>query len=126
MKFILYTILALACSLSSCKMHSKIKNSDAMKSDYEIGVGESFQLELTSNPSTGYSWSWSNQQAVSVVEKTDSKYTANNPGSMGGGGSEVWTFKGLKSGSDSLKLEYKRAWEPDSPAESKTIKVTVK
>ena len=125
MKLILYTIFALACSLSSCKMHSKIKNSDAMKSDYEIGVGDSFQLELTSNPSTGYSWNWSNQQAVSVVEKTDSKYTASNPGSIGGGGSEVWTFKGLKSGSDSLKFEYKRSWEPDSPAEAKTIKVTV-
>jgi predicted secreted protein len=60
------------------------------------------------------------------VEKADTKYTASNPGSMGGGGIEVWTFKGAKSGSDSLKLEYKRSWEPDSPAETKTIKVTVK
>ncbi|MEI6142488.1 MAG: protease inhibitor I42 family protein [Mariniphaga sp.] len=97
-----------------------------MKSDYEIGVGDSFQLELTSNPSTGYSWTWSNQQDVSVVEKTDSKYTASNPGLMGGGGTEVWTFKGAKSGSDSLKLEYKRSWESGAAAETKTIKVTVK
>ena len=97
-----------------------------MKSDYEIGVGDSFQLELTSNPSTGYSWTWSNQQSVSVVEKTDSKYTPSNPGSIGGGGTDVWTFKGVKSGSDSLKLEYKRGWESGPAAETKTIKVTVK
>ena len=97
-----------------------------MKSDYEIGVGDTFQLELTSNPSTGYSWIWSNQQAVSVVEKMDMKYTASNPGLMGGGGTQVWTFKGVKSGSDSLKLEYKRSWESVPAVETKTIKVSVK
>ncbi len=99
-----------------------------MKSDYEIGLGESFQIELASNPTTGYAWQWTNKDAILNVEKVESKYTAtDNPkGMVGSGGTETWKFKGIKSGSETLKLEYKRAWESGAAAEVKSINVTVK
>ena len=128
----------LVFAMASCKVNSKvnkpvvidknINKSDVMKTDYEIGVGESFQIELASNPSTGYSWKWSNQQAVSIVEHVDSKYTPTNntPGLVGGGGTATWTFKGVKSGSDVIKLEYNQSWATTPAATTKTITVKVK
>ena len=97
-----------------------------MKTDYEIKVGESFQFELDTNPSTGYSWNWSNQQSVSIVELTDKKFISNRPNGPGAGGMETWFFKGLKSGSDILKLEYKRGWETGPAVKVISINVTVK
>lgn len=97
-----------------------------MKTEYEIGVGDRFQIELASNPSTGHSWKWSNQNEVSIVEKVDFEFVAENPGLVGGGGKEIWKFKGARSGSDMLKFEYKRPWEQNPASESKAIKVKVK
>ena len=148
MRLNLVVLVLLLAILGGCKVNSKVnkpvvgnvdiskpavenvnvKKSNVMKTDYEIKVGESFQFELASNPTTGYAWKWSNQESIQNVEKVDSKYTAtDNPnGMVGSGGTETWKFKGLKSGSETLKLEYKRSWESGPAAEVKSINVTVK
>ena len=97
-----------------------------MKTEYEIGVGEGFQIELVSNPSTGYAWKWTNKQDVSIVEVSDSQYIADHPDRIGGGGKEIWKFKGVKSGTDTIKLAYNRSWESNPGADTKTIAVKVK
>ena len=97
-----------------------------MKTDYEIAVNESFQLELDSNPTTGYRWEWTNKESVSIVGTLDNKYVSGSPASAGSGGKEIWKFKGLKSGLDTIKLEYCRSWEPNSSVDKKTITIKVK
>lgn len=121
MKLIGISLLVLLYTFSGCKIHSK-----AMKTEYEIGIGESFQIELASNPSTGYSWKWTNKQEVSVVDTAGNQYIPDSPDRIGGGGREILKFKGLKSGSEVIKLEYTRAWESGPVADTKTIKVNVK
>jgi len=121
MKLIGISLLVLLYTFSGCRIHSK-----AMKTEYEIGIGESFQIELASNPSTGYSWKWMNKQEMSVVDTTDNQYIPDGPDRIGGGGREIWKFKGLKSGSEVIKLGYTRAWESGPAADTKTIKVNVK
>jgi len=97
-----------------------------MKTDYEIAVNESFQLELDSNPSTGYSWKWTNKQSVSIVETLDEEYIPSAPALIGSGGKEIWKFKGLKGGTDTIKLEYCHSWDPKSTVDTKEITVKVK
>lgn len=121
MRLIVISLLVLLFTFSGCKIHSK-----AMKTAYEIGIGESFQIELASNPSTGYSWKWTNKQEVSVVDTIDNHYIADDPDKIGGGGREIWKFKGIKSGSEVIKLGYTRAWESGTEAVTQTITVNVK
>lgn len=97
-----------------------------VKADYEIPVNGNFQLSLASNGTTGFSWVWTNKQAVSIVESFDFHYVVDDPHSIGGGGKEIWNFKGIKPGSDTIKLEYKRSWEENSTVDSKKIVVRVK
>ena len=35
----------------------------------------------------------------------------------GSGGSETWRFRAVKPGRETVRLEYRRAWEPASPPE---------
>ena len=111
--------------LSTCSKNEK-NNSVNMKTNYEIAVNESFQVELDSNPTTGFGWKWTNKQSVSIVDSTGNEYIPNTPVLMGSGGKERWKFKGIKPGTDTLRLEYCRAWDPTSTVSSKEFIVTVK
>ena len=46
---------------------------------------------------------------------------------VGGPGTEVWTFKALKSGKTAIEFKYVRPWEKDkAPAETKSVPVVIK
>jgi len=97
-----------------------------MKTDYEIAVNESFQVELDSNPTTGFAWKWTNKESVSIVDSTGTEYVPDTPALTGGGGKEIWKFTGLKSGTDTIKLEYCRPWDTTSTANTKNVTVKVR
>ncbi|MCX8011448.1 MAG: protease inhibitor I42 family protein [Ignavibacteria bacterium] len=93
--------------------------------DYEIKLGKSFTIELISNPTTGYSWKWVNKKFDTIVDTFDYEYVPNNPQLIGGGGKEVWNFRGSKLGVDTIMFEYNRSWEPESTVEIKKFVVRV-
>jgi len=78
----------------------------------ELQVGQAFQLMLGSNPTTGYRWVYEGKSSI-VAQEGKQVYSADNPdkGLMGGGGVERWTFRALKPGTETLRLEYRRPWE---------------
>jgi inhibitor of cysteine peptidase len=119
------TLLSLFLMLSTCSGNEKI-NSDKMKTDYEIAINESFQVELDSNPTTGFAWKWTNKQSVSIVDTFSNEYIPNKPELVGGGGKEIWKFKGLTSGIDTIKMEYCRPWDAASAVDTKDFTVKVK
>ena len=80
---------------------------------------------MNTNPSTGYSWQWSNRKMVAIVDTTKKVYLASNKGLVGSGGEEIWTFKGLKPGIDSVLLTYSRSWEKNPPAILKKVIIKV-
>jgi formylglycine-generating enzyme required for sulfatase activity len=87
-------------------------------------VGEEFKISLDSNPSTGYSWSLA-EHLPDWLELLDKTYVATDPGVIGGGGTEIWTFRATGSGSATLTFEYQRPWE-DKPIQTQVYQVTAK
>eukprot|EP00292_Cryptomonas_paramecium_P024196 CAMPEP_0113680918 /NCGR_PEP_ID=MMETSP0038_2-20120614/11640_1 /TAXON_ID=2898 /ORGANISM="Cryptomonas paramecium" /LENGTH=144 /DNA_ID=CAMNT_0000599461 /DNA_START=13 /DNA_END=447 /DNA_ORIENTATION=- /assembly_acc=CAM_ASM_000170 len=121
-------MVTLFASSSMCDASAKLAAQPAaINLDYvsnkqastKLDVGDEFTVNLESNPTTGYSW-----QLVSsseYIEKVDNKYvaTSSQPGLVGGGGTDVWTFKGKAPGSGELVFAYKRPWETDSFTQAK-------
>jgi inhibitor of cysteine peptidase len=119
------TLLSLFLIFSTCSKNEK-NNSDNMKTNFEISVNESFEVELDSNPTTGFAWKWANKESVSIVDSTGTEYIPNAPALTGSGGKEIWKFIGLKNGTDTIKLEYCRPWDTTSTANTKNITVKVR
>jgi inhibitor of cysteine peptidase len=111
-----------AIVLISCSSQEDIKGDY-----YEVSANETFEVSLNSNPTTGYSWKWLNKPNK-LVDKVSMNYIAMEvkKGIVGSGGSEIWKFKGTKSGIDTLTLEYCRPWDANSTVQTKKIIVKVK
>jgi predicted secreted protein len=122
MKKLSITLLLIITVFSSCDK----TNSETFEVDYQISLNEQFQLDLVSNHSTGYSWKWTNKQTVTIVDSVDCSYVCDTPVTVGSGGKEIWNFKGIKSGVDTIKLAYCHAWDSNSTVDSKKIVVKVK
>ena len=102
---------------------NKIK-SDSIPT-YKIAVNDTVQLDLTSNPSTGYAWMWTNKQSDSIADTINCIYVPDTPISIGSGGKMIWKFKVKKIGIDTIKLEYKRPSVQNSTIETVNIIIQV-
>lgn len=93
----------------------------------EVGVGETFEVVLDSNPTTGYSWRVEVSSGSDVVELKGEDYEPDpvSEDVVGGGGKDTFTFEAAKAGAATITFEYLPPGEPDKPAETKTAKVTV-
>jgi formylglycine-generating enzyme required for sulfatase activity/predicted secreted protein len=90
----------------------------------DVLVGEEFEINLESNPTTGYSWSLV-EHLPDWLELVDTTYVPTDPGMVGGGGVETWTFRATGSGSATLTFEYERPWE-DEPIQVRVYLVTAR
>lgn len=103
----------------------KFLNNKEMSKDITVAVGDEFTLSLCSNVTTGYSWSeQANMSDIEAIQQVDHDYIAppvGNPPVMGAAGKEVWTFKAMKKGQNSVYLEYGRPWEGGEKAERRFI-----
>jgi inhibitor of cysteine peptidase len=92
-------------------------------SDKEIAVpkGESFVIELESNPTTGYDWELQFDQ--DKIKDLDRQYVPAGE-DVGGGGKKRFVLQAVKSGDASVRAIYKRAWERE-PIDEKTFKIHI-
>lgn len=76
------------------------------KEYYNINVGETFEINLNQNGSTGYINCWLNQNEIDIVEEINSEYVSDNADKniSGAGGVLTITFKGVKKGCDTIKF----------------------
>jgi inhibitor of cysteine peptidase len=94
----------------------------------EVIVGEDFVIPLDSNPTTGYSWELASS-LPKWLELIGSEYvpTPTEPGIVGSGGVEEWTFRANTEGTTTITFEYRRPWEKDQPpAERKTFVIVAR
>lgn len=96
-----------------------------------IDAGKTFNILLSGNPTTGYSWelnSTSPNSTVITAYNTSGVYVAKNDqdsGRVGGGnGYNVFSFNAVSQGKANLVFLYKRPWE-QTAANNKTVEITV-
>ncbi len=95
--------------------------------DYRVSVNKTIQVEfLSSLPSSGYRWIWSNEEPDDIVFFVSAQYVPVDPAQpKGGPKKEIWTLKGVKPGKKELTFYYKRPWETVTPLDSAFIKIRV-
>jgi len=91
---------------------------------HNLKIGQHIDVTLNSNPSTGYGWSWINKAAVTTVDSVAaiSVGSSNAPGSSN---QEIWRFKAVKAGTDSIKFRYAQPWVGGAVGETRTLFIKV-
>jgi inhibitor of cysteine peptidase len=79
-------------------------------------VGEKFNIDIPSNPTTGYTWVVENdQQKLKLISRDMIMVDSKNLGSKG---TERFIFEALSEGETSVYMKYKRPWENVSLSEN--------
>ena len=92
----------------------------------DVHVGQQFIIALESNPTTGYQWEV--QFDDSLLKLAESKFEPSEEaksGTLGAGGRQKFTFKGLRQGKTCVTLVYKRPWE-EHPIQQRIFTVHIK
>ncbi len=118
------SVLALFLFISSS--YSQNKNYTSSDTEINASLGEQFTITLSSNKTTGYSWSAGMIADNSQVVVTGIEYTSSVDAKIGEGGSEIWHFKAVATGSVKIKMYYARSWENDKPSQEVIYSVTIK
>ena len=90
------TILALVCCCQKEEIPDLI----------ETTTGESFEIELEANWSTGYHWSWINKGEINIADTTGLVFVPDNPSLGGSSGIEKWSFMAVEPGDQTLIFRY--------------------
>ena len=88
-----------------------------------LTAGDIIRINLESNPSTGYGWTFDKALLdTGVLSLVDSGYLepANNTTrpAVGAPGTQYWLFKALKDGDIKIPFSYSRSWESVQPLKS--------
>ena len=77
----------------------------------QVAAGDEFAIELTGNPTTGYTWQVrvDSQQ----LELLGQEFEPGGEG-VGAGGCEVFRFRALVGGETEIDCEYRRPWDRES------------
>jgi len=119
----LITVLSACSPTPSSPMELTTKDSGSHRT---LAVGQQLTVSLDSNPSTGYRWALDGALPGTLQQVGAPKYTDTSH-ALGGGGTEVWTFKAIAKGSGSLKLKYWRSFEPTAtPPDSFELAIDVR
>lgn len=121
------TLLILVVLLTACSSKS-MEPTDPAKT-IDVSAGEEFKIIIESNPTTGYHWEIvQGSLDENLVEFVSKEYeSTSEPGLVGGGGIDVWTFKAVKSGEAQIVLgSYPPSNTPTDPEQIETFNVSIK
>ena len=132
MKLTAALVLAAICLLTSCADPEPPKPRPpqplltAADHDKTVNliIGETVDLHLESNPTTGYSWNSLQLPDGKVVKQTHHAYrgpaeTNQTHMLVGAGGVEHWKFLAVAEGKTALDLVYRRGWEDPQETDQK-------
>lgn len=94
--------------------------------ELKLQPGQTIIISLASNPTTGFSWSLSDNWDKKVLSAIGEEYLSQGqPSLVGQGGHQIFKFKALQKGKTELNLVYARPWESVQPANKFNIKLLV-
>ena len=120
-----------SCFVTSRDTHVSIsceefaENPTGIRNDFTVEPGDKIYVELCSNPSTGFEWSY--QMSVQgVVNEEDHDYEESENDQPGAAGKDLWTFEGASPGTTVISMAYSQPWEGGTKGEwTYDINVTV-
>ena len=119
-------LLLLALVAGACH-HPPVARIPSPNGPLEIGKGEPLTITLDANPTTGFEWQLAAPLDDKVMKLIGHTFRPTDSAREGAGGTDVWTFKAIGTGSTTIMLEYRRPWEKDvPPAAHKTFPVVVR
>jgi predicted secreted protein len=93
------------------KMHQFSENDNGR--EIEIPMGESIEVNLRDNPTTGFKWRFkSNGEPICTLA---TEFFSGQGISPGQGGTRHWQFKIVTPGTATIELLYTRSWQPEAP-----------
>ena len=110
-----------ACSSESCLAGPVVVTEDDAGSTIELAVDQELTVRLSSNPTTGYSWSYTYVPEGVITSLGEARYTQDSPALVGTGGVADFPFRAVHEGRATLRLEYRRPWERDTPAAQEVV-----
>jgi len=119
--------LLLLGTLAACGNSDPRVALDGSDSGREVVVasGDEFQIDLESNPSTGYSWSLELGPAASILTLQSSSYSVVETDLVGAGGIETFVFEAIGPGAAILRLEYVRPFD-EMPVPERVVEFIVR
>lgn len=116
--------LALCLPLAVNAEISETANTPVQK----VKVGETFTIQLPSNPTTGYGWVVKKApEQIKLLNKSYEQSPECKKGMVGCGGVQSFHFNAIQPGQGLLKLKYVRSWEePSANDAEKQIIIEVK
>jgi len=75
----------------------------------EVQPGDSIEIRLPENPSTGYQWEL-DPGLEPALRLVSTGYSANQQTGFGGGGERIFYLKALEPGQVDIEIELKRPW----------------
>jgi predicted secreted protein len=91
-----------------------------------VRPGQTFDLALQSNESTGYHWILVDSARMGEVAPGGHLYRSSAPDRNGAGGIDRLTFHALAQGTGLISLVYARDHDPDPPADTTRFHVIVR
>lgn len=80
--------------------------------EIECDTAETAEIQLASNPSTGYQWVSGTENGLEI---TDEYIPDEVPeGIVGSGGKQVFRIRAKKPGEYLIEFRYGRSWEPEA------------
>lgn len=93
---------------------------------FVLTTGESFEIRVPANPTTGFGWELGSSLDDSVVRKVSTTYQSSESGKVGASGTSIWKFTAVGEGRTNVVLLYRRPWEPEvAPAKIAVYSVVV-
>jgi len=126
---LILTLAALSCVVTSRETYVEIscddfmENPTSIRNDFEIEIGDKIYVELCSNPTTGFEWSY-NMSGDTVVKEEDHDFDEPEGDMLGAPGKETWTFEGVGQGTAEILMEYGQPWDGGIKGEW-TYRITV-
>lgn len=106
-------LLPLVVVLAACSDQPVVITEKEAGQVVEVPKGGRLQIQLESNPTTGFSWAVTRIDSEILKPTQDSYFTQNSGAGdvVGAGGIETLVYKAVKAGSSDLRLEYRRPFE---------------
>lgn len=100
-----------ACSLRSTVIHLSAADAGG---DVSAKVGDTIEIKLQGNITTGYSWEWQKPEGSILELPDDPEYKAESE-LVGAPGIQIFKFKAASTGKEEIHMIYHRAFEQDVP-----------